>query len=285
MSLKIKKILVPTDFSEISINAIDYAAFIAKNCDAEVILLHVYESIEQNSGIKLALDINEIIEKGINEKIADIKSTNKNLWGVKFSSKVINGKIHSEIHHAAKDLNADLIVMGTHGSSGIGSISKFLLGSNAYRVTNDAPCPVLTLREKNDNIRFKDILLPIDHTEETRQKLETAIEWAKAFNATIHLVALTAFFDELFVEIKDLKKLVSQIEEKLEKAGVRYTSKMIRHQRISESVLSYADKIHTDLIFIVTGAESKLSEIVLRSAVRTIVSESKSPVLSISSGK
>ena len=60
---------------------------------------------------------------------------------------------------------------------------------------------------------------------------------------------------------------------------------MIRHQRISESVLSYADKIHTDLIFIVTGAESKLSEIVLRSAVRTIVSESKSPVLSISSGK
>jgi nucleotide-binding universal stress UspA family protein len=281
MSLSFKRILVPTDFSDISLNALDYAASIASNTNAEVTLLHVYESYDQHSNIKFGLDINEIIEKGINDKINDIKATNKNLWGVKFNTKVVNGKSTNDIIKVAKQLKSDLIVMGTHGTSGLKNLGKYLLGSNAYRVVNNAPCPVITIREKKSNIRFKDLLLPIDNTKETKMKLDLAIQFAKDYDATIHLVALTAFFEELFVEIKDLKKMIADIETKLEKAGVKYTSKMIRHQRASESVLSYAAKINADLIFIVTGHDNQWSKVVVRSAARNVITESKTPVLSI----
>jgi len=285
MPLHFKRILVPTDFSDISLNALDYAAAVARNSDAEVTLLHVYESYEQHANISLGLDINEIIEKGINDKIDDIKATNKNLWGVKFNTKVVNGKSTNDIIKTAKQLKSDLIVMGTHGTSGLKNLGKYLLGSNAYRVVNNAPCPVVTIREKKSNIRFKDILLPIDNTKETKMKLDMAIQWAKDYDATIHLVALTAFFEELFVEIKDLKKMIGDIETKLEKAGVKYTSKMIRHQRASESVITYAEKIPADLIIMVTGHDNQWSKVVVRSAARNIITESTVPVLSINADK
>ncbi|MFN5842085.1 MAG: universal stress protein, partial [Bacteroidota bacterium] len=145
-------------------------------------------------------------------------------------------------------------------------------------------CPVLTIRNKNTNIRFKDIILPIDSSKESKMKLDMAISWAKAFDATIHLLAVTAFFEELYTEFKDLKKTISAIETRLQKAGINYTLKSHRHQRISESVLEYADKMKADLVFIVTGNESAIAETIIRSAARTIVTESKCPVMSINIG-
>ncbi|MFN5843891.1 MAG: universal stress protein, partial [Bacteroidota bacterium] len=141
MSLNIKRILVPTDFSEISLNALDYAATIAAKDDAEIILLHVYETPDQSSKIKLAIDLNEIMEKGINDKINELKVSNRSLLSARVTIKVVNGKIHSEIQKLADDMKVDLIVMGTHGSSGISDISKMILGSNAYRVVNSCSCP------------------------------------------------------------------------------------------------------------------------------------------------
>ncbi|GDX47680.1 universal stress protein UspA [Bacteroidota bacterium] len=284
MSLNIKRILVPTDFSEISLNALDYAATIAAKDDAEIILLHVYETPDQSSKIKLAIDLNEIMEKGINDKINELKVSNRSLLSARVTIKVLNGKIHSEIQKLADDMKVDLIVMGTHGSSGISDISKMILGSNAYRVVNSCSCPVLTIRNKNTNIRFKDIILPIDSSKESKMKLDMAISWAKAFDATIHLLAVTAFFEELYTEFKDLKKTISAIETRLQKAGINYTLKSHRHQRISESVLEYADKMKADLVFIVTGNESAIAETIIRSAARTIVTESKCPVMSINIG-
>lgn len=284
MSLNIKRILVPTDFSEISLNALDYAAVIAAKDDAEIILLHVYETPEQSSKIKLAVDMNEIIEKGINDKINELKLSNRSLLSARVTTKVINGKIHTEIQKVVEDMKIDLVVMGTHGSTGISDISKMILGSNAYRVVNNCTIPVLTIRTKNTNIRFKDILLPIDSSKESKLKLDMAIAWAKAFDSTIHLLAVTAFFEELYTEFKDLKKTIATIEARLQKAGINYTLKSHRHQRISESVLEYSEKIKADLVFIVTGKESAIADTIIRSAARTIVSESKCPVMSIPYG-
>jgi nucleotide-binding universal stress UspA family protein len=281
MKLSIKKILVPTDFSEISLNALAYAATVARTTGAEITLLHVYESYEHNTKLKQAIDFNEIIEKGINDKMEEIKEKDKALWGVKFKSKVVSGKIHNQIEKVAKQLNADLIVMGTHGASRMRNLGKFILGSNAYQTVTSAPCPVITIREPKKNIRFKDIILPLDNSKETKQKVGMAIEWAKMFESTIHIVAVTAFFDELVVQIKDLKALVNETGAMIEKAGVPYTSKMIRHQRISESVTTYAEKINADLIFIVTGQGNRLTDMVIRSAARTVVTDSAVPVLSI----
>ena len=281
MKLSIKKILVPTDFSEISLNALDYAGYIAKVVNAEVVLLHVYESYEQNTKLKLAFDFSEIIEKGINDKMEEIKRDNKNISGVKITTHVKTGKIHQVIEEVSKKEKVDLIVMGTHGASGLSDLSKFFLGSNAYRTINNVHTPVITIRKSKKNIRFKDIILPIDTSKETMQKVETAIEWAKVFEGTIHLLGLTAFFDELVVQVKDLKKTMEEVQEKLEAAGVPYVSKMIRHQALSESVLSHAKKVNADLIFMMADQGNAFSEMILRSSSQNIVNDSPIPVLSM----
>jgi len=279
MKLPLKKLLVPIDFSAISLHALDYAAGIAKTTNAEITLLHVYDAPElpKNS----TFNISDLIERGINEKINEIKAKDKNLFGVNLKTRVVAGKIHECIEEIAKEIKADMIIMGTHGSSGIRKIGKFLLGSNAYRVVNNSPCPIITIKEINKKINFKNIILPIDNSKQTMSKVRLAMDWAKAFGSKIHILALTAFFDELVVQIKDLKDQVSEIEELLEKNGIEYESKMIRHQRISESVLSYAEKINADLIIIVTEQENALAEMIIHSAARNIVTESTVPVLSI----
>ena len=92
------------------------------------------------------------------------------------------------INKITEDDKADMIVMVTHGASGIGNLSKFVLGSNAYPVVHGAHCTVVTSRERTDSLQFKTYVLPLEITKETSQKVELAIEWANRFDATIHLI-------------------------------------------------------------------------------------------------
>src|SRR4030095_13503150 len=98
------------------------------------------------------------------------------------------------------------IVMSTHGVSGVTNIGKFIMGSNAYRIVHHAPCPIITIREEPWNKSFNNLLLPMDSTRESTKKLDIAIRWAKFFKSTIHLLAVTAFFEEFVVDVKEVEK-------------------------------------------------------------------------------
>jgi nucleotide-binding universal stress UspA family protein len=280
-SVSVKKILVPTDFSEISLHALDYAARIAKQESAEILLFHVIEDYMENSIIDMRVDYTEIIEKGIEEKFNQIKKGNENLQGVTIHSKVVVGKIHAQIDQLASEENIKLIVMGTHGVSGRTNIGKFILGSNAYRTINNSPCPIITIREEPWRKEIKNIVVPLDSTKESTLKIELAIRWAKFFNAKIHLLAVTAFFEELLVDVKSVTEKVHDVEKLLSEAGVEYDARIIRHTAPSEAVMEFALKENADLIFIVTGQESQLGEMFFGSSARNIVSDSTTPVLSI----
>lgn len=275
------KILVPTDFSVISIHALEYAALIAKKANAELLLLHVFESYSQNTMLEMVVDFTEIMEKGIEEKMNDIKKKNQLLKGITIHSKVVTGKIHNEIERVAKEEDVRLIVMGTHGVSGVANIGRYLIGSNAYRTTQNAPCPVITLRQEPTHKSFKDIVLPIDSTKESSEKVDIAITWAKFFGSTIHLLAVTAFFEEFMVDVKEVDKKVHDVGARLAKEGIPYTAHIIRNQSPSESVIEYARKASADLIMVVTGRGSQLTELLFGSSARSIVTESTIPVLSI----
>jgi nucleotide-binding universal stress UspA family protein len=280
-SLTLRRILVPVDFSAISISALEFAGFIARQCNAKITLLHVLESYIHNTELQHAIDIDDAIRKAIEEKMEELKSSNKQLQGVTIEAMIGEGKIHSTIDNMAKKSKADLIVMGTHGASGITNIGKFFLGSNAYRTTQHSPVPVITMRSKPRVFNFKDILLPVDNTKDSMKKVDLAIQWASTFGSTVHILAVTAFFEELVTEFRDIRKKVLAIEKRLEKAGINYTSKIHRHQQPSISVMDYARKLNVDLIFIITGQESQVNELLLGSTARTIVSESKIPVMSL----
>jgi nucleotide-binding universal stress UspA family protein len=144
------KILVPTDFSEDSKLALSYAIELAQKFSAEIIVVHVDQPLapvmvsELNPGLDVGT-MNRIAEEQRLLALRELDQTSARLResGVKSRGLMRVGAPFLEILHAAQTENVDLIVMGTHGRTGLAHV---LIGSVAERVVNKAPCPVLTVR-------------------------------------------------------------------------------------------------------------------------------------------
>ena len=143
----IQQILVPTDFSETSHNAFEYAVHIAEMLDAKLVLLHVYQDISANLAYMPATFVSalreEKIEKAyahLDEYLAEVQQHVKK--EVRASSYLRSGRSAPEIVQAADKLDVDLIIMGTQGAK---SPSEHILGSIAAEVIQRADCPVLAV--------------------------------------------------------------------------------------------------------------------------------------------
>ncbi len=280
MKLNIKQILVPTDFSEISFGALDYAAFLAKKLNAKITLLHVYELFEQTSN-QTVMNYKDLIEKGIQDKMREITTQNKNYWGVKIDTLIAQGKSYKEIDIAAQKVGADLVVMGTHGSTGLKSLEKYVLGTNAFRTVHESSCPVITIRKSMKQPITSNILLPLSVDKESGQKVDYAIEWAKTFGAKIHLLSVTEMIDEFVSDVQKLNDLSRETELKLQKEKIEFTSKTFRNSTLSKTIFAHAKKMQCDLIFIMSKNDSGIGEFLVPAADRKIIGESEIPVFSM----
>lgn len=142
---KLKRILVPVDFSDCSRKALQYAIPFARQFGAGITMLFVIQPYMPISDM-VPLDI-ETIESRMREtaekELAALKDTIEP--DVKSDTAVRMGNPHLEIVRAAQDLNADLIIVSTHGRTGL---SHVLMGSTTERVVRHAKCPVMVLREQ-----------------------------------------------------------------------------------------------------------------------------------------
>ncbi|MCH8905317.1 MAG: universal stress protein [Bacteroidetes bacterium] len=280
MKLLISKILVPIDFSEESMNALTYASYIAKKLKAEITILHVLESYEHNTAIGKKT-LNDIIKRGVKTKLDDIVKNDNNLTGVKTKVMHKTGKIYKEIDDVAVHGIFGLIVMGTHGASGIKNLKRVMLGTNAYRVIHSSPCPVITIRKGKKYPKFENIVLPVDITKETRYKIRFAIEWARIFGSTINVVSVSRFIEEFFVDLGKLRFQLKDVENKIKAADIPCTTKMIRHNDIADSILKYSKKLNADLTIIMTRQERKWDDFIVGSSAKHVIDNSQTPVLSV----
>jgi nucleotide-binding universal stress UspA family protein len=139
----IKTILVPTDFSQGSQAALDYAVSLAKSFRAKIVLLHVIETTTYTMTEALQLVNVYAVVKTAVEPVLDEMVKELQKKEVSASRNVVQGAAAHEIVTQARDAGADLIVMGTHGRRGV---DHLLVGSVAERVVRTAGCPVLTVR-------------------------------------------------------------------------------------------------------------------------------------------
>jgi nucleotide-binding universal stress UspA family protein len=139
----IKTILVPTDFSDNSTEALDFAEILAKTLGAKIVLVHVIDTVSyivseslqwENVYSRLRAGVKPMLEK-------EVRRIDKK--GLSAARDLIQGFPYDETVRKAREARADLIVMGTHGRTGM---RHLLLGSVAERVVRLAPCPVLTVR-------------------------------------------------------------------------------------------------------------------------------------------
>jgi len=139
-----KSILVPTDFSPCAEHAVDYACALASKFGSTVFLVNAIGAAP--SEVRVALSDSMLQSMiGAHEVALDKLAEPRRAVAAFGAPLVMNGDPRDAILEAAKEVNADLIVMGTHGRSGI---SRLFMGSVAEEVVRRAPCPVLTVRTK-----------------------------------------------------------------------------------------------------------------------------------------
>ncbi len=278
-SFKIEKILIPIDFSETSLLAIEHAAFTAQLFKADLVLLHVVENHWEKFNIvvpELRIDAPSGIINAIEKRLEEIAQNIRSKYGVKSTCITSGGTVFSEILAVSTEHNVNLIIMGTHGASGF---VEFFVGSNAYKVVTQSELPVISIQEKAKKLGFHKILLPIDLSTHSRQKVHHAIVLAKHFASSIYLVGLEDSTDES--ELKKLSLQLDQIENFIKKSGIVCVRKMIATPNQAKMTIDYATEVNADLIIITTDQDEDMMARLLGSYAQQIVNHSKIPVMSI----
>jgi universal stress protein A len=148
--LKIKKILVPIDFSKASQKALRYAIPFAAQFEASITLVHVMDHPVEPSFMPLAFDLERVrllqtVREKAQKKLKELYPSLVGASGIKVRTIVLEGKAYQEIVNTAEKLHSDLIIMATHGFTGL---KHAVLGSTTERVVRHATCPVLTVRDR-----------------------------------------------------------------------------------------------------------------------------------------
>ena len=143
--INLKRILVPTDFSESARHALLYGTSFAREYEGELVLLHVVENLTVGYASDLfPVPMAEVFDEISGYAKAELAKLGAEVRekGIKVREMVVQGKPSAEIVRVAREETADMIVLGTHGK---GMLDKALFGSTAERVIRRAPCPVLTV--------------------------------------------------------------------------------------------------------------------------------------------
>ncbi|MCD4745616.1 MAG: universal stress protein [Bacteroidales bacterium] len=270
-----KQIIVAIDFSKCSVHALEYAINIANKVNSNILMVWVDNTSSSESVFPEShLDFRKEINNNFNELVDKYKDT---LINGEISFKIRKGKVHNEIANQAKYVDADLLIAGTHGVSGF---EEFWIGSNAYRIVTYAPCPVITIRA---DYKFKKsiskIILPIDSSLESRQKLPFTSKFAKYFDSEIHVVSLYS------TTIKAVRNRVDnytkQVEQFLEEENIKFNISILEADNITKSTIEYAQNINADLIAVMTEQETTTSNLFLGAYAQQMVNHSSIPVINI----
>ena len=158
MEPEIKRVLVPIDFSDYSKNSLKYAVKLVKSFNAELFLVYVVEPViyppDFSMGQIAIPSIDSEVDKRANDELNSLAKTEIPAE-IKCKCIIKTGKPFLEIIETAKEENIDLIIIASHGHTGVEHI---LFGSTAEKVVRKAPCPVLTLRDPVKGFEYKNEL-------------------------------------------------------------------------------------------------------------------------------
>ncbi len=251
-------ILVPIDSTEQTIIALHQSYNLARLTNSKIVLLSIDEDDTKN------------VQKRLDElaKEASEKS------GQPTETMIRKGNVYEEINKVADVINPMFIMIGLTSKINISKI----IGKNAFKMVRESNHPVITIRGKHHRDGCKVILLPLDLSKETREKVTKAIELAKLFNATIRVISILTQNDE-----EAENKLISysnQVWKYIKEEGVRCSIKTLRGQDIPQMILDYGKEVEADLILIMSKAELSMREFFIGTVAQRIINESEIPVLS-----
>lgn len=268
-----KHIIVPIDFSKESVNGLRLAITFANrfNCDIQMVYVQRHptdvtpgrfeEEYRNATGL-------------FDELVAEYSP--KMLESAKLTYIVKKGKIYREVVNQAHAFDDSVIICSTHGASGF---EEFFIGSNAFRIISATDCPVITIRHGSMPRDIQKIILPIDISTDTRQKVPVTTEIARTFGAEVHVIGVaTLQTDEIDVKLNAYTRQVCNF---LKDHDIRFQTASLRGDNITDITIEYALDVNADLVSIMTEQNVALSDFVLGSYAQQMLSKSPIPVLSV----
>ena len=269
--MKQKTIIVGTDFSKGSYVALELAVDIAKKIHADIQLMWVCRE-----KMLYTDDQNNYVRNLATQKMDELcEKYQPQLEDTTITPMIMQGKVAPMLAAQAEKVNATMIVIGTNGASGF---EKYWMGSTAVRIVQEATCPVLSIREGfNFHKDLERILVPLNMTTNSRQKLPVAVKMAKAFGATIHVLGQY----ENSSQAQTIGIYMKQAETFLQKQNIKYIAETMQSKTLADDMLAYADTISADLIVISTEQDQVLSSLFIGTTAQQLVHHSLIPVLSV----
>lgn len=270
-----KQIIVPLDLSDESINGLELAVVLASKTKANIQMVYVMK--KSTDFPLISREEEQRLAKGKLSAIQN-KYEHKLPSGVELSYIIKKGKIYDEIVEQADSYEDSVIVASTHGASGF---EEFFIGSNAFRIITASERPVFAIKHGVPPGNIRKILLPIDYTNETRQKVPFTLKIAAYFDAAVHVMGVTTGQDQELVQ--RIKSWCHQVSDHLTENGIKNETTLKRGESISEMITDYTKEEKIDLISIMTEQESMFRNFALGNNAQQLISKSPVPVLCITS--
>lgn len=269
-----KKILVPTDFSENAINATKAAADIARKTNAEIILLHIIElPQEAMDAIKPGYEIPEIIffKQFAEQKLTEA-SLSADLQGLTVSQVLRLGRTLNHVTEIAESNDVDIIIMGSHGASGY---KEMFIGSNAEKVVRNSEIPVLVIKNNASELKYEKVIFATDFLVENKDALAKAISILKTFNIKPHFLMVNTLnnFKPTHVAEDIAKKFFQEYN------ITDYDFTIYNDLDIEKGIMNFSEKIDADLISMGTHGRKGFSRFLNGSISEDIVNHSKKSIL------
>jgi nucleotide-binding universal stress UspA family protein len=238
--MNMSNIIVPTDFTSTSDVAVHYALNMSRVLNAEVHLLHVVKNESEK-------------EAALSKMNAQINS-HSSRTGKTAKTLVVEGSIFEAIPAETERMNAQLVVMGTHGLKGF----QFITGSNALRVITESKAPFIVVQETTKQTAdIKKILVPLDLHKETKQKIKIAGDIAEKYKAEVHIVVPKETDEYLHNQVM---RNLSYAEGYFESRGIAQKGKVMDgdHGSFVKEIVKYGQYAEIDLICILNFAGEQL---------------------------
>ncbi|GGG33378.1 universal stress protein [Bizionia arctica] len=264
-----KKILLPTDFSENSWNAISYALQLFKDDICIFYLVHTYTPIVYDAGyVALSpsqLDLANIVRdqaveslKLIEKKIQETFNNPKHA----FDSNAVFNTLNLEVEELVKEKQIDYVVMGTKGATGA---KEVLFGSNTVHVFKHVKCPVLAIP---DNFKFEttlNILFPTDYEiEYTNKQVKPLIELSKNQNSKVHVLNVSYGKDLTKEQESNRTKLGTLLKD----CTTNFHS--VKSQEVTKAISDFQSKTQIDLLVMINNKHSFFENLFFKSTISQI---------------
>lgn len=257
MSNSTNSILVPIDNTEQTVIALNQSYNLARHTDSKIVLLSVEE---------------EASFPAVQRKLAELAREAAAKSGQPVETMIRKGNVYEQIHKVADILNP-LVLMGITSKLSIGNA----LGKNAFKLVRESKSPVMTIRGRQARSEYKTIILPLDLTKESREKVDRGIELARRFNSTVRVISVLTQTDE-----EAENKLIAysnQVWRYLRSHNIRSTVRTVRGNNPAQLILEYANQIDADIILLTSKTALNVKEFFTGTVAEQIINESEIPVL------